>query len=160
MWATVTPLSATCCRACSNLEQFCESSWHVSWIDLIPEPLDRNLCADIWHLDQYVVDGSPQLSKKVRLEMSVRERSEDTDIEGSNCQQSTGGEYFLVFKGANCCVVHPIYWNAELDSITPTHLTALLSFSRELTQNMFLKILLSKGFPSTDCLILSNLSSA
>ena len=34
--------------------------------------------------------------------MSVRE---DTDTEGSNCQQSTGaGEYFLVFKGANCCV--------------------------------------------------------
>ena len=34
-----------------------------------------------------------------------RERAEDTAIEGSNCQQqSTGGEYFLVFKGANCCV--------------------------------------------------------
>ena len=43
-------------------------------IKFILEPLDRNLSADIWHLDQDVVDGFPQLSKKVRLEMSAREQ--------------------------------------------------------------------------------------
>ena len=60
--------------------------------------------------------------------MSVRE---DTDTEGSNCQQSTGaGEYFLVFKGANCCVgSHSILFvevRSLIQLLNSPHRTAVL----------------------------------